>query len=85
MTRRDYELITQTLAQAINECRYEPIVGVIVTIEQFAANLAADNRNFSKLQMIDNIQAMNVNPRATDAIHALHNKYLAELPEVVEF
>ncbi len=85
MTRKDYQLISETLAQAINECYGVPVAGVGVAIEQFAANLSADNKNYSKLQLIDDIQAMNVNVRAIDMISNIRNKFLAELPEVKEF
>ena len=85
MTRRDYQLIAETLAQAVNECRYLPVAGVGVAIEQFGANLSAENSRYSKLQLIDDIQAMNVNPRAVDMISEIRNRWLLELPEVKEF
>lgn len=85
MTRRDYQLIAETLAQAVNECRYLPVAGVGVAIEQFGANLSAENNRYSKLQLIDDIQAMNVNPRAVDLISEIRNRWLLELPEVTEF
>lgn len=85
MTRKDYNLIAQTLAEAVNDCKYTPVMGVIVAIDCFAVNLHNDNPSYNKLQLVDDIQAMNVNPRAVDALQALRNKYLAELPAVVEF
>ncbi len=85
MTRKDYQLIADTLAQSINECQYIPVAGLGVAIEQFAINLQNDNANYSKLQLINDIQAMNVNVRAIDMISNIRNKYLAELPEVKEF
>lgn len=85
MTRRDYQLITETLAQAVNECRYIPVAGVAVVIEQFADNLQADNPRYNKLQLVEEIQAMNTNVRAIDMLSELRNKYLLELPEVMEF
>jgi hypothetical protein len=85
MTRRDYQLIAETLAQAVNECRYLPVAGVGVAIEQFGTNLSAENNRYSKLQLIDDIQAMNVNPRAVDMISEIRNRWLLELPEVTEF
>lgn len=81
----DYQLISQTLAQALNECRTEPVAGVILTIKQFGLTLAADNPNFSKLRMASDIQLYTVNPRAFDALNSLRNEYLLELPEVTEF
>lgn len=74
----DYQLISQTLAQALNECRREPVSGVVLTIMQFADTLSADNPHFSKLRMIDDIQALTINVRAFDALHSLHNEYLEQ-------
>ena len=85
MTRRDYNLIAETLAQAVNECRYVPVAGVGVAIEQFASNLQADNANYNKLQLINEVQAMNTNVRAIEMLQNIRNKYLAELPEVMDF
>jgi hypothetical protein len=80
-----YQLISQCLAQALNECRTEPISGVMLTIRQFGAVLSADNPSFDKLRMVDDLQLYVVNPRAFDALTALRNEYLSELPEVKEF
>lgn len=85
MTRRDYNLITETLAQAVNDCTGKPIAGVIVTIGRFCENLKDNNPNFSELQLINNIQAMNVNVGAIEGLQALHNHYLALQPPVREF
>lgn len=85
MTRRDYNLITQTIAQGLNECRYVPIAGVGVVIEQFMLNLKTDNKNFSELQMLNDIYSMIVNPRALDMVRNLIDLKMAELPEVTEF
>ena len=85
MTRRDYNLIAETLAQALNECHYMPVASVGVVIEQFARNLQADNPRYNKLQLVSEIQAMNVNVRAIEMLSELRNKYLAELPAVMEF
>lgn len=85
MTRRDYQLIAETLAQAVNECRYIPVAAVAVVIEQFADNLQADNPRYNKLQLVEEIQSMNTNVRAIDMLSELKNKYLLELPEVMEF
>lgn len=85
MTRRDYNLITETLAQAVNDCTGKPIAGVLVTIERFCENLKDNNPNFSELQLINNIQAMNVNPGAIDGLQSLHNFYLDKQPPVREF
>lgn len=78
MRRTDYILVTQTLAQALNEARHEPISGIVLTIMQFADTLSADNPHFSKLRMIDDIQALTINVRAFDALHSLHNEYLEQ-------
>lgn len=79
------QMISQCLAQALNECRTEPISGVMLTIRQFGAVLSADNPSFNKLRMVDDLQLYVVNPRAFDALASLRNEYLSELPEVKEF
>lgn len=78
-----YRFMAQTLAQALNECRTEPISGVVLTIKQFADNLYIDNANFSKQQFIDNIALYTVNERAGRALATLKTSY--ELVEVTEF
>lgn len=83
MRRLDYVLVAQTLAQALNECRTEPISGVMLTIKQFADNLYIDNANFSKEQFIDNIALYCVNERAQRALATLKTSY--ELVDVREF
>lgn len=83
MRRLDYILIAQTLAQALNECRTEPVSGVILTIKQFADNLYIDNANFYKQLFIDNIMLYTVNERAQRALEQLKASY--ELVEVSEF
>lgn len=83
MRRLDYVLVAQTLAQALNECRREPISGVILTIKQFADNLYIDNANFDKQLFIDNIALYCVNERAQRALQTLKTSY--ELVEVTEF
>lgn len=75
MRRTDYILIAQTLAQALNECRREPVSGVILTIEQFADNLSIDNIAFNKQQFIDNIALYTINERGQDSLKTLKNKY----------
>jgi hypothetical protein len=85
MRRTDYILISQTLAQALNECRREPVSGVILTIRQFIDNLRIDNRNFEPLQMLLDIQGMVVNERGADAIAKLITECSAAVPEVTEF
>lgn len=85
MKRHDYNLIAQTLAQALNECKYVPVAGVGIAIEQFGAALKADNPRFSELQMLNDIYSMIVNPRALDMVRALIDVKMAELPAVTEF
>lgn len=55
MTRKDYELVAQSLAQAYNESKNTPVIGVTVAVIQFLASLSADNGAFNRLQLIDNI------------------------------
>ena len=83
--RGGYVLVAQTLAQALNECRTEPVSGVILTIRQFIDNLRIDNRNFEPLQMLLDIQGMVVNERGADAIAKLIAEYSAAVPAVTEF
>jgi hypothetical protein len=71
MRRLDYVLVAQTLAQALNECRTEPVSGVVLTIKQFADVLYIDNKNFSKEQFIDNIMLYTVNERGQRALEVL--------------
>jgi len=85
MRRTDYILVSQTLAQALNECRHEPVSGVILTIRQFLDNLRIDNRNFEPLQMLLDIQGMVVNERGAVAIDKLINEYSASVPIVEVF
>lgn len=85
MRRTDYILVSQTLAQALNECRTEPVSGVILTIRQFLNNLRIDNRNFEPLQMLLDIQDMVVDERGAVAVDKLINEYERELVEVTEF
>ena len=83
MRRLDYVLVAQTLAQALNEYRREPVSGVILTIKQFADNLYIDNANFSKEQFIDNIALYCVNERGERALEQLKAEY--EPQEVTVF
>ena len=86
MRRTDYILVTQTLAQALNEARHEPISGIVLTIMQFADNLAIDNRNFDKLLFLDNILALVVNERGAAGVQLLKDNYLmASSQEVTVF
>lgn len=71
MRRLDYILIGQTLAQAYNEARTEPIRGITLTVEQFANNLYIDNKGFDKLMFIDNILLYTVNERGQRALEQL--------------
>jgi hypothetical protein len=82
MRRLDYILIAQTLAQAYNECRTEPIRGITLTVEQFANNLYIDNKNFDKLQFIDNIMLYTVNERGQRALEQLKAQLTPETVEV---
>lgn len=83
MRRTDYILVSQTLAQALNECRTEPISGVILTIEQFMDNLAIDNLNFDRLQFLENILDCTVNERGVMALNKRINNLKAYLNERV--
>lgn len=86
MRRTDYILVTQTLAQALNEARHEPISGIVLTIMQFADNLSIDNRNFDKLLFLDNILALVVNERGAAGVKLLKDNYLmATSQEVTVF
>jgi hypothetical protein len=85
MVRRDYELITNTLAQAVNDCTGVSTKALIYTIGRFCENLKDNNPNFSELQLVDSIQAMNVNPDAIDGLQSLHNFYLDKQPTVKQF
>ena len=85
MRRADYVLISQTLAQAMNEARREPLSGIVLTIRQFADNLRIDNRNFEPVQMLLDIETMVVGERQRTAIGDLITEYGAEVPEVTEF
>lgn len=86
MRRTDYILVTQTLAQALNEARHEPVSGIVLTIAQFADNLAIDNRNFDKLLFLDNIMALVVNERGVAGVQLLKDNYvMASSQEVTVF
>jgi hypothetical protein len=83
MRRLDYLLIEQTLAQALNECRTEPISGVMLTIEQFMDNLSIDNKAFNKLMFLHNIRAYVVNERGVRALDKRIEQLELSLMEVV--
>lgn len=85
MTRKDYELVAQSLAQAYNESKNTPVIGVTVAVIQFMAVLGADNGAFNRLQLIDNIQALVVNPRAFDQLSELRNAELLSMESVEVF
>lgn len=85
MTRKDYELVAQSLAQAYNESKNTPVIGVTVAVIQFLATLSADNPAFNRLQLVDSIQALVVNPRAFDQLSELRNAELSNMEEVVVF
>lgn len=85
MTRKDYELVAQSLAQAYNESKNTPVIGVTVAVIQFMAVLGADNGAFNRLQLIDNIQALVVNPRAFDQLSELRNAELSSMESVEVF
>lgn len=85
MTRKDYELVAQSLAQAYNESKNTPVIGVTVAVIQFLASLSADNGTFNRLQLIDNIQALVVNPRAFEQLSNLRNAELSSMEEVTVF
>jgi Glu-tRNA(Gln) amidotransferase subunit E-like FAD-binding protein len=82
MRRLDYVLVAQTLAQALNECRREPVSGVVLTIQQFADVLYIDNKNFSKEQFIDNIMLYTVNERGQRALEVLKAQLAPESVKV---
>lgn len=83
MRRLDYILVAQTLAQAYNEARTEPIRGITLTVQQFADNLYIDNANFDKRMFIDNIALYCVNERGGRALEQLRAEY--EPQEVTVF
>jgi len=83
MRRTDYILVTQTLAQALNEARHEPVSGIVLTIEQFADNLSIDNRAFDKLLFLKNIAELTVNERGREAVTKLLNDYIARYSQDV--
>lgn len=85
MTRKDYELVAQSLAQAYNESKNTPVIGVTVAVIQFMAVLGADNPAFNRLQLVDSIQALVVNPRAFDQLSELRNAELSNMQEVTVF
>lgn len=79
MTRRDYELIAKTLAQATSEAGELSLPDISLAIELFARNLKADNKRYDKMKLIDDIMAMNTNPIAIATINTIRNKFLTEL------
>ena len=85
MTRKDYELVAASLAQAYNESKNTPVIGVTVAVIQFLATLGADNPAFNRLQLVDSIQALVVNPRAFDQLSELRNAELDNMQEVTVF
>lgn len=86
--RSSYNLIAIGLAQALNECRTEPVSGVILAIDALAEVLERDNRNFDRVLFVQTIELYTLLPvldRAADKLNALKDKYSKEPITVKEF
>lgn len=88
MRRTDYNLVAIGLAQALNECRTEPVSGVILAIDALAEVLERDNRAFNPVLFIETIELYTLLPvldRAADKLNELKDKYSKVTIEVKEF
>lgn len=88
MRRSDYNLVAIGLAQALNECRHEPVSGVVLAIDAMCEVLERDNRNFNPILMIETIELYTLYPvldRAADKLNKLKDKYNAAVQEVGVF
>lgn len=88
MRRTDYNLVAIGLAQALNECRTEPVSGVILAIDALAEVLERDNPNFDKVLFVQTIELYTLMPvleRASDKLQALKDKYSKPVMAVKEF
>lgn len=88
MRRTDYNLVAIGLAQALNECRTEPVSGVVLAIDAMCEVLERDNSNFSPVLMIQTIEMYTLLPvldRAGDKLEALKDKWAAAPIEIREF
>jgi hypothetical protein len=88
MRRTDYNLVAIGFAQALNECRNEPVAGVVLAIESMCEVLANDNRNFDPVLMVETIELYTLIPvleRAGDKLNALKHRFSSKLIEVQEF
>lgn len=88
MRRTDYNLVAIGLAQALNECRTEPVSGVVVAIDAMCDVLGRDNRAFDPVLMIETIELYTLYPvldRAQDKLNKLKDKYSAAIQEVGVF
>lgn len=88
MRRLDYNLVAIGLAQALNECRTEPVSGVVLAIDSMCEVLERDNRNFDPVLMIETIELYTLLPvldRAADKLNKLKDKYRSVPVEVMEF
>jgi hypothetical protein len=88
MRRGSYNLVAIGLAQALNECRTEPVAGVVQAIDAMCEVLANDNRNFDPVLMIETIELYTLIPvldRASDKLNKLKDKYSREVVEVGVF
>lgn len=88
MRRTDYNLVAIGLAQALNECRTEPVSGVVLAIDAMCEVLERDNRNFNPVLMIETIELYTLFPvldRASDKLNKLKDKYNAAVQEVGVF
>lgn len=88
MRRSDYNLVAIGLAQALNECRTEPVSGVVLAIDAMCEVLGRDNRAFNAVLMIETIELYTLYPvldRAGDKLNKLKDKYGAVAADVREF
>lgn len=88
MRRTDYNLVAIGLAQALNECRTEPVSGVILAIDALSEVLERDNPNFNPVLMIETIELYTLIPvleRASDKLQALKDKYSKPVMAIKEF
>ncbi len=88
MRRSDYNLVAIGLSQALNECRREPVSGVILAIDSMCEVLGRDNPNFNPLLMVQTIEMYTLLPvleRAGDKLDELKDKYSRVPAEITEF
>ena len=88
MRRLDYNLVAIGLAQALNECRTEPVSGVVLAIDAMCEVLERDNRAFDKVLFVETIELYTLLPvldRAQDKLNKLKDKYSAAAQEVTVF